>query len=427
MEPQEQPTLDLGALVQGFLDDLRAMARPEAERDAPPEKGIERLRQANAQVTARRDDAVTRLDDRYRARSEAMEEVSARRRRQLEDPGRRVPEPAPGTFVVAGRITDDATGAGLAYVRVRAFDLDRRYDDLLGETRTDAAGYYRLEYDAATFDELDEKPETYVEVLDEDGEVLFTSTKSFVQKAGERAQISAGVEGARVPMSQKVGAAMERSTEARKQDLQRRERILARRPGVRLEPRRAGSGGAVPTTVRPTPLPTLIETEARPAERPARPVSPAPKKTPPAKKAPTATKTPSAPARKAPARKAPAGPPLSEVQGIGPAYRERLEKAGVAGAEAVAAMEPAQLAEVLDVGEGRAENLVAAARKVVGPPLSEVKGIGPTYQERLKAAGITRAAAVAAMEPAQLAEVLGVGEGRAENLVAEARRATKKA
>lgn len=99
-----------------------------------------------------------------------------------------------GGFVVTGRIVDEQEGLGLPNVVVKAFDMDRKYDDLLGETRTDANGYYTIEYSAKTFkDVFDEQPETYIEVLNSDGENIYTSARSFVHKAGEKETINASV------------------------------------------------------------------------------------------------------------------------------------------------------------------------------------------------------------------------------------------
>lgn len=53
--------------------------------------------------------------------------------------------------------------------------------------------------------------------------------------------------------------------------------------------------------------------------------------------------------------------------------------------------------------------------------LQQVKGVGPVFAERLYAAGIVTLAALAALTPAQLVEVLGVAEWRAEAILQEAR------
>jgi polyhydroxyalkanoate synthase len=56
-----------------------------------------------------------------------------------------------------------------------------------------------------------------------------------------------------------------------------------------------------------------------------------------------------------------AGAPLQSIDGIGPAYAERLTNAGVADADDLAAADPAALAAEIDVGESRVADWVEAA------------------------------------------------------------------
>lgn len=63
----------------------------------------------------------------------------------------------------------------------------------------------------------------------------------------------------------------------------------------------------------------------------------------------------------------PAGPQgrnLTDIQGIGRAYQDRLEAAGIRSADEVARMKPGALAETLSISETRARKLVASAKKV---------------------------------------------------------------
>ncbi len=57
-----------------------------------------------------------------------------------------------------------------------------------------------------------------------------------------------------------------------------------------------------------------------------------------------------------------------------------------------------------------------------GRPVTEVRGIGPALAAKLEAAGVADLAALAALEPAQVAQALGVSEVRAMAFVDEARR-----
>jgi hypothetical protein len=123
---------------------------------------------------------------------------------------------------------------GLPNIKVSAFDLDRKYDDRLGATRTDALGYFRIEYTAEDFKDLGDKtPETYIEVLGDDGELLFTSAKSFIQKSGKCEYIAAKVSGDKVPHSLEQGRRIYESINKREREFKRRERIL-RRGAARL-------------------------------------------------------------------------------------------------------------------------------------------------------------------------------------------------
>jgi predicted flap endonuclease-1-like 5' DNA nuclease len=59
------------------------------------------------------------------------------------------------------------------------------------------------------------------------------------------------------------------------------------------------------------------------------------------------------------------GRTLAEVSGIGPAFRARLEENGITHPAEVASMEAARLAEILQVAEGRANSLIANARRLL--------------------------------------------------------------
>lgn len=336
MKANPQPTIDLGALVQGFVEDLRIVAQAD-RTDEQPTKGLGQLRQVAEKVRGDQAQAIAQINDLYRQRTEAMQATLAQRQRRLEAyAGRKrqhIPT-IPDKFIVAGQVTDQASGNGLPYVRIRAFDLDRRYDDLLGETRTDALGYYRLEYDLADFDELDEKPETYIEVLDDNEEVLFTSTKSFVQKAGQSLFIASVVDGERVPASRRLSKKVAHTVERRQQDLARRHRTLEYRPDVASE---IPGGGPVKSS--------------------------APSRT----KKKSAADAPKGKKGRAKSRTGPknaAASELAKIKGVGPAYRGRLEEAGIVTASAVAKSKPKKLAEVLGVSESRARKIAADAKKV---------------------------------------------------------------
>jgi len=60
----------------------------------------------------------------------------------------------------------------------------------------------------------------------------------------------------------------------------------------------------------------------------------------------------------------PKKPSVTDIKGVGDAYRERLDAAGVHTVAQLAKMKPAALAETLSISEERARAIVAAAKKV---------------------------------------------------------------
>ncbi len=206
MRDEDKPAIDVTGAVEhlkGALDEVAKVApqvkKPEDIRRAdlrgaaaPLRAAVGRLRTALAQARQEHAAAVTKRHEAVRAvaatRRDRLEKVADLRRAQAE-------EPQEDGFVVTGRIVDKATGRGLPGVEVRAFDLDRVHDDLVGTCRTDELGFYRVTYRAEDFQDRDVKPEMYIEVLDEDGSPIHTSRKSFVQKSGEVEVIDAEVAG----------------------------------------------------------------------------------------------------------------------------------------------------------------------------------------------------------------------------------------
>lgn len=341
MATNEPPTVDLNGIIAGFVQDLRILGRPRSERgDEKPTQGTTQLRTVTEQVRGSGAKATLDVNAVYRERTEAMHTVVAERQRRLEAYATRqrqaVPT-APDRFIVAGRVTDRATGAGLPHVRVRATDLDRREDDVLGYVRTDALGYYRLEYTAADFAEADQNPETFIEVLDDANAVIFTSSKSFIQKAGQSAFIPAVVDGEKLPDNLRMASKVTQGVDERKDHFAQRQRVLDHRADVVLPaapvrgpvvtlPSRGGAGGIATGTGGAAPA-----------------------------REPVVVAQPAVVGRA----------DLGTVKGIGPAFRERLEKEGVTETAAVARMKPARLAEILNVGESRAKTIIADAKVVV--------------------------------------------------------------
>jgi len=87
-------------------------------------------------------------------------------------------------FEISGTVKERETGAFVPGVVVTAFDKDRFWDDRLGETLSDAAGQFHLEYDERAFRDLFEQaPDIYLEVKTPAGKLLHT-TESAVRFDG---------------------------------------------------------------------------------------------------------------------------------------------------------------------------------------------------------------------------------------------------
>jgi len=89
---------------------------------------------------------------------------------------------------VAGIVVDDASGAPLAGLRVRAFDKDMIFDDVLGDAATDAAGRFEIRFSESQFRDFNETaPDVYIRVYDASEKVLlYTSEKAVRMNAGVR-------------------------------------------------------------------------------------------------------------------------------------------------------------------------------------------------------------------------------------------------
>jgi len=225
----------MGGLARGLLRYLQesAVAPPWVERKktgAWPKAEISELKQMTLEMRESLGKEAEKVDQRYKARRDGIKDVVEKRRERLEAYTKRLRQVVPSgkdRFVVAGRVMDKATGVGLPNLKVNAFDLDRKYDDRLGITRTDALGYFRIEYTSADFKDFGDKmPETYIEIIGEDGGVLFTSPKSFVQKAGKTKFIDAPVDGEKAPNSRTIADKINLSVKNRLNRLERRKKTL---------------------------------------------------------------------------------------------------------------------------------------------------------------------------------------------------------
>ena len=93
--------------------------------------------------------------------------------------------PASGdSWVVNGQVTNTER-RGLPHLTVSIYDKDLIFDDRLGQTATDANGYYKFSYRTHDFRDLIElRPDIYLKVLDHERETLYTSKKTVRFEAG---------------------------------------------------------------------------------------------------------------------------------------------------------------------------------------------------------------------------------------------------
>jgi hypothetical protein len=84
----------------------------------------------------------------------------------------------------------------------------------------------------------DEAPETFVRVLDEEGEALFTSDQSFRHQAGEVEVIDAAIEGSRVPDSRSLKKELSAALNKEARRARTRKDVLAHKQGLRTDPMR---------------------------------------------------------------------------------------------------------------------------------------------------------------------------------------------
>jgi len=108
---------------------------------------------------------------------------------------------------------------------------------------------------------------------------------------------------------------------------------------------------------------------------------------------------------------------LEDVEGIGPTYAGRLRQAGIEDVVSLAATEPGTVAAAAEATRDQARDWVASARDLAerverpgesGRHLETVDGIGPTYAERLRRAGIRRIADLADTDVDAVADAAGV-------------------
>lgn len=82
-----------------------------------------------------------------------------------------------------------------------------------------------------------------------------------------------------------------------------------------------------------------------------------------------------------------------------------------------AVLDAIEVGETVDVVAEKATDATAVSSQSPIDALQQVNGIGPVFAERLHAADVSTITAVAALSALRLAEILDINEGRAENIL----------
>jgi hypothetical protein len=243
---EEGSGFSIGGIMQQLLEDLLMWLQDQPKVETHEDLATitisgaigDPVRVVDDQIRAERTRVLEEHQRQLRGDQDALDQALNERQRRLQTLSEHIREEtlarAEGKFIVAGRIVDES-GAGLTGVRVRAFDLERKHEDLLRETRTDMMGYYRLEYDESDFKDLaDKNVEIYIEVLDKEGQQIHTSTESFIHKVGEVEVIDVTLDASRVPRSQALSEMITRLMADKVRSLEHRKQALDSRMALRV-------------------------------------------------------------------------------------------------------------------------------------------------------------------------------------------------
>jgi hypothetical protein len=188
MAEQEYTPEEIARQLAGMIDLLESAQNPALEELASiQEKRLKRLVQVEKRLAPSLDEDDPRLGDLRRSmlHTEGL-------RRDLSAQGERtgkVPRPKPNEWSVYGQVQDH-TGKAVASVRVRLFDKEHKYDDVLGFTTTDKSGEFSFTFHERVLTRAGEKPpELFLRVEDRRGQEIFSTKESIAFGSGKASYV----------------------------------------------------------------------------------------------------------------------------------------------------------------------------------------------------------------------------------------------
>jgi hypothetical protein len=162
------------------------------------------LASVGAAARAARQRQAERLGQALDARARWVEAYAQRKRSAV--PARK------DRFVLAGRIVDRATGAALPNLVVAVSDREKRAARAVASTRTNALGYFRIEFTQRQLEELAEKHAVIrVDVRDPAGGAIETVAGAITPKPGAVEFRETAVDGSKCAASLAQGLALRES------------------------------------------------------------------------------------------------------------------------------------------------------------------------------------------------------------------------
>jgi hypothetical protein len=162
---------------------------------------VQRVHQA---AQARREEQVGQLRGALDLRARWIEAYALRKRSSV--------PPRPDRFVLAGRVMDRGSGVPLPNAVIAVTDREKRSADVLASTRTDALGYFRVDFTEAHFkNDLAKRPSIRVEVRDVRGKAVEVIADSLAPKPGASEFVDAAIDAAVLAVNLEQGRALQTS------------------------------------------------------------------------------------------------------------------------------------------------------------------------------------------------------------------------